>query len=73
MFADETVPGRLIETFLVGSWEEHERQHARLTNQDARQLDQLESLLIPGAQRVAHHYIAAKQPRTPLRSATPKP
>jgi predicted MFS family arabinose efflux permease len=59
LFVDSEVPGRYVETFLVGSWEEHERQHARLTRQDAALLDELDGLLVPGTRRSAHHYLAA--------------
>jgi hypothetical protein len=59
LFVDEAVPGRFVETFLVGSWEERERQHARATGHDAALLEELDTLLVPGTHRVAHHYVAA--------------
>lgn len=59
LFVDETAPGRFVETFLVGSWEEHQRQHARATGNDARLLGELDTLLAPGTHRAAHHYVAA--------------
>jgi MFS family permease len=59
LFLDDTVPGRYLETFLVGSWEEHERQHARITQHDAALLEQLDGLLVAGTHRTAHHYVAA--------------
>jgi hypothetical protein len=59
LFTDEQIPGRYLETFLVGSWEEHERQHARQTGQDAALLAEINELLVPGTQRVGHHYLAA--------------
>jgi predicted MFS family arabinose efflux permease len=34
LFRDPTLPGRYLETFLVESWAEHMRQHARVTNED---------------------------------------
>jgi MFS family permease len=34
LFADTARPGRYLETFLVESWAEHMRQHARVTNED---------------------------------------
>jgi MFS family permease len=61
MFVDEDTPGGYLETFLVGSWEEHERQHARATRHDAALLEDLDALLAPGTQRVAHHYFAASR------------
>jgi MFS family permease len=59
LFVDSAVPRRYLETFLVGSWEEHQRQHGRLTRQDASLLDELDRLLAPGARREAHHYLSA--------------
>jgi quinol monooxygenase YgiN len=35
LFADPAQPGRYLETFLVESWAEHMRQHARVTREDA--------------------------------------
>jgi MFS family permease len=44
-----------IETFLAGSWEEHERQHERMQRSDQALLDRLDLLLRPGRPRAAHH------------------
>jgi MFS family permease len=63
LFLDDTVPGRYLETYLVGSWEEHERQHARVTEHDAALLEQLDGLLVTGTHRTAHHYVAAPDER----------
>ena len=63
LYRDEAVPGRYLETFLVGSWEEHERQHARATQHDAELLEDLDRLLVPGTQRTAQHYLAATRQR----------
>jgi hypothetical protein len=62
LFSDESVSGRYIETFLVGSWEEHERQHARATEQDSALLRRIDELLVPGTHRSARHYVAATAP-----------
>jgi MFS family permease len=59
LFVDPAAADRYLETFVVGSWEEHERQHARLTHADDAVLAELDRLLAPGSQRVAHHYFAA--------------
>ena len=52
-----------IETFLVGSWEEHERQHARLERGDRAVLDEIDALLRPGRPRTAHHAVGVRPPR----------
>jgi MFS family permease len=59
LFVDEQKPGRYLETFLVETWEEHERQHDRATQHDANLLDQLDGLLVPGTHREVHHYLTA--------------
>jgi len=61
MYEDEAISRRYLETYLVGSWEEHERQHARATRRDAALLESLDAALVPGTQRLAHHYLAASK------------
>jgi hypothetical protein len=43
------------ELFIVGSWEEHEHQHARVEHADQQLLAQIDQLLQPGKPRIAHH------------------
>ncbi len=59
LFVDQSAPHRYVETFLVGSWEEHERQHVRATQHDSHLLEELDQLLVPGTHRIGHHYLAA--------------
>jgi MFS family permease len=63
LYLDESEPGRYLETYQVGSWEEHERQHARATQHDASLLETLDGLLVRGTHRVAHHFLAAPKSR----------
>ena len=49
------VASRYIETFLVGTWDEHERQHGRLTRHDEALLAELDGLLLPGTHRTVRH------------------
>ncbi|MGO9958003.1 MAG: MFS transporter [Solirubrobacteraceae bacterium] len=60
-----------IETFLVGSWEEHERQHARLARSDRAVLDRIDRLLRPGRLRTAHHALGVRAGRHRDRDLTP--
>jgi MFS family permease len=55
--ADEDV---FTELFIVGSWEEHERQHERLEGADRRLLDQIDALLRPDRPRTAHHSVGVR-------------
>jgi quinol monooxygenase YgiN len=57
---------RFEELFIVGSWEEHERQHERLQGPDRQVLDAIDLLLAPGEHRTARH---AQSVRPPRRSA----
>jgi hypothetical protein len=56
-------PDLFTETFLVGSWEEHERQHQRLETPDRAVLDEIDTLLRPGRARTAHHALGVRAPR----------
>jgi predicted MFS family arabinose efflux permease len=59
LFRDPSSDDQYVETYLVGSWEEHERQHARATQQDQRLLEDIDKLLAPGTHRRARHYVTA--------------
>jgi MFS family permease len=55
IFHDAANPGRYVETFMVESWGEHMRQHARVTNEDRVVKARARSFHIgPGAPRVSH-------------------
>ena len=58
-------PDRFDEQFIVGSWEEHERQHDRLRGHEREILDRIDALLAPGERRTAHHFLAIRPPRRP--------
>jgi MFS family permease len=62
LFTEPETPSRFLETFMVGSWEEHERQHARATENDTSLLAELDALLVAGTHREAHHYLATQRP-----------
>jgi MFS family permease len=49
-----------VETFIVGSWAEHERQHGRIYESDLAILDQLDATLDPGHPRQVEHYLAVR-------------
>jgi MFS family permease len=48
----------LIEIFIVGSWAEHERQHARIYPAETGVIDRLEQTLLAGRSRQVHHSLA---------------
>ena len=53
IYRDTEVPDRYIETFVVGSWAEHLRQHARLTQADRKLEDRIYGL-VRGQPKVQH-------------------
>jgi hypothetical protein len=57
IFEDTSVAGRWLETFLVDSWIEHQRQHRRVTNADRLTETEVRRFQTGGAPKVTH-YIA---------------
>ncbi|HEX8161486.1 MAG TPA: MFS transporter [Pyrinomonadaceae bacterium] len=58
LFADPARPGHYVETFLVESWAEHMRQHARHTNEDRAAQDLARSFHSGDHAPVVTHLIA---------------
>jgi MFS family permease len=54
VFEDAAEKGRMLETFLVGSWIEHLRQHERVTNADRLVQDTVDRFHIHGTPKVTH-------------------
>lgn len=58
LFADTAQPGRYLETFLVESWAEHMRQHARVTNEDRAAQSHVRSFHVGDTPPVVTHLVA---------------
>jgi hypothetical protein len=58
VFDDAAEEGRIVETFLVGSWIEHLRQHERVTNADRVLQDTVDRFHLGGTPKVTH-FVAA--------------
>jgi MFS family permease len=56
---DVAKPTRWLETFVVDSWGEHERQHSRTTAADQRASARIAALLEPGTAPIIGHFIAS--------------
>jgi MFS family permease len=56
-------PGLFTESFVVGSWDEHERQHERVQAADLALLADIDTLLRPGHPRQATHWLGVRTPR----------
>jgi MFS family permease len=58
LFADTAQRGRYLETFLVESWGEHMRQHARVTNEDRSAEERVRSFHLGDSPPVVTHLVA---------------
>lgn len=58
LFADPARPGHYVETFLVESWAEHMRQHARVTNEDRAVQERIRSFHLGETEPVVTHLVA---------------
>jgi len=58
LFRDPAEPGRFIESFVVESWAEHLRQHARATEADREEEDRAKAFHIGDGWPVTTHLIA---------------
>ncbi len=56
---DVSRPTRWLETFVVDSWGEHERQHFRTTAADQGSSARIAALLVPGTVPMIGHFIAS--------------
>jgi MFS family permease len=64
VYYDSEAPNRYLETFIVDSWAEHQRQHDRFTLADRKFEDQVKQFSLEPAR--IRHYIHAAQKRTYL-------
>ena len=76
LYRDVSKPTRWLETFVVDSWGEHERQHSRTTATDRRSSARIAALLEPGTGPITGHFIASdaweaeEEPNRPAASST---
>jgi MFS family permease len=63
LYEDVERPGRMLESFEVASWAEHERQHGRSTAGDAEHQAAARSMLLDGREPVVTHLVAPRRHR----------
>jgi len=63
LFYDPAESGRFVESFIVESWAEHLRQHARATEADREKEERALAFHLGGGQPVTTHLIAEHVPR----------
>jgi hypothetical protein len=57
---DAAAPERVLEQFVVGSWDDHLRQHARFTTRDQARLDAVRALTDPDGEPLVTHWLAGR-------------
>lgn len=62
VWQDAANPGRIVEQFVVASWDEHLRQHNRVTARDQDRLDKIRSMSDPAHPAVVTHWITPPAP-----------
>jgi hypothetical protein len=54
---DGNQPGRILEQFVVASWEQHLLQHARVTERDQRRYDAIRAMTDPAHPTTVTHWL----------------
>ena len=65
---DASDPGRVLEEFVVASWDDHLRQHERVTKREQAHLERVRELTDPDHPLAVTHWLAVssrKVPRSP--------
>jgi Transmembrane secretion effector len=57
LWQDAADPGRIEERFVVASWDEHIRQHERVTGRDQQRLDRIAALTKPDQPPLVTHWL----------------
>ena len=56
VWQDAADPGHVLEQFIVGSWEEHVRQHERVSRRDQQRIDQVRAMTDPRRPTTVTHW-----------------
>ena len=74
VWRDAANPGRVLEQFVVGSWDEHLRQHERVSIRDQQRLDEIKAMTDPSQPTTVTHWLAPQldrnAPTTPRSDAS---
>jgi predicted MFS family arabinose efflux permease len=62
LWQDAADADRIQEQYTVASWEEHQRQHERVTRRDADRYARIRSMTDPDSPPVVTHWLTASQP-----------
>jgi MFS family permease len=62
VWQDAADPDRVVEQFTVASWDEHLRQHERVTRRDTERLDRIRAMADPDHPAVVTHWLTPGEP-----------
>jgi predicted MFS family arabinose efflux permease len=62
LWQDPADPDRILEQFVVASWDEHLRQHERVTRRDADRFARIRAMTDPGQPPAVTHWITPSEP-----------
>src|SRR5208283_3901252 len=62
---DAADPGHILEQFVVGSWDEHLRQHERVSRRDQERLEEIKAMTDPSQPTTVTHWLAPRLDRNP--------
>jgi MFS family permease len=63
VWRDASNPGRVLEQFVVASWDDHLRQHERVSVRDQQRLEEIEAMTDPGRPTTVTHWLAPQLDR----------
>jgi hypothetical protein len=58
VWRDAADPGHVLEQFVVGSWDEHLRQHERVSRRDQQRLEEIAAMTDPSRPTTVTHWLA---------------
>ena len=64
VWRDSADPGHVLEQFVVGSWDEHLRQHERISRHDQQRLDEIAAMTDPSRPTKVTHWLAPELERS---------
>jgi hypothetical protein len=60
VWEDSADPDRIVEQFVVASWDEHLRQHERVTPRDADRISKIEAMTGPARPATVTHWLTPR-------------
>ena len=73
VWEDAADPSRVVEQFVVASWDEHLRQHERVTRRDQTRLQAIRDLTDPEHPPIVTHWLTPRRPPSTSTSAGTEP